>query len=250
MNKHPCTLESQFDSDSRALMTDNGASASITNTKSDFVNMPLQVNRRVCGIKGNAQATHVGTARWKLEDDQGRTHSLLIQGTFLIPNASARILSPQHLAQQVKGQYPIREGTGAITTSTDIMLLRGQCEFQKTVPLDSRLNTGLMTMECGVKSYCTYHASSEQDETLELRIFEMHIIPETDEDLVPWEQPSAQDNVSLQPINPVQQVPKTHLPFNTSMIQGSLREPTPMNSTLSSPSPARYWMITRNDDGS
>ena len=54
--------------------------------------------------------------------------------------------------------------------------------------------------------YRTYHGSLEHDETKELHIFKMHVIPETDEDFVAQEQPSTQDDLSVQPINPVQKV--------------------------------------------
>ena len=47
----------QLDSDSRALMLDDGASACITNDKSDFIEPPMKVNRKVRGIKEHAKAT-------------------------------------------------------------------------------------------------------------------------------------------------------------------------------------------------
>ena len=61
----------QFDSDSRALMLDDGASACITNDKGDFIEPPTKVNRKVGGIKGHAKATYRGTIKWHVEDDTG-----------------------------------------------------------------------------------------------------------------------------------------------------------------------------------
>ena len=46
-----------FDSDSQALMLDDGASACITNDKNDFTEPPRRVDRKVKGIKGHAKAT-------------------------------------------------------------------------------------------------------------------------------------------------------------------------------------------------
>ena len=37
---------------------------------------------------------------------------MVIKGAYLIPNAAAGILSPQHLAQQADDHYPREEGTG------------------------------------------------------------------------------------------------------------------------------------------
>ena len=80
----------QFDSDSHALMLDDGASACITNCKEDFVEPPKRVDRKVKGKKGHADATHRGTLKWYLQDDAGLVHVLIIQGAYLIPDAATR----------------------------------------------------------------------------------------------------------------------------------------------------------------
>ena len=82
----------QFDSDSWALMLDDGASACITNDKSDFIELPTKVNRKVRGIRGNANATHRSTIKWHVEDDTGLVHVMIIRGAYLIPEAATRIL--------------------------------------------------------------------------------------------------------------------------------------------------------------
>ena len=96
----------QFDSDSQALMLDDGASACITNDKRDFIEPPTRVNRKVRGIKGHAKATYRGTIKWHVEDDTGLVHVMIVRGAYLIPEAAMRILSPQHLAQQAGDHYP------------------------------------------------------------------------------------------------------------------------------------------------
>ena len=113
---------SMFDSDSQALMLDDGASACITNDKNNFTEPPRRVDHKVKGIKGHAKATHRGTIKWHLEDDNGLVHVMVIMGAYLIPEACTRILSPQHLAQQAEDQYLKEEDTGALTTSKNIIL--------------------------------------------------------------------------------------------------------------------------------
>ena len=54
---------SAFDSDSQILMLDDAASACITNDKDDFIELPKRVDRKVKGIKGDANATHRGTLK-------------------------------------------------------------------------------------------------------------------------------------------------------------------------------------------
>ena len=123
----------QFDSDSRALMLDDGALACITNNRDDFIEPPKRVDCKVRGIKGHAKATHRGTLKWHVEDDSGLVHIMVIKGTYLIPEVATQILSPQHLAQQADGHYPKDEGTRALTTSKHIMLFWSQWRFTKTI---------------------------------------------------------------------------------------------------------------------
>ena len=123
------TSPGMFDSDSQALMLDDGASACITNDKNDFTEPPRRVDRRVKGIKDHAKATHRGTIKWHLEDDHGLVHVMVITGAHLIPEACTRILSPQHLAQRAEDHYPKAEGTGALTTSKNIVLFWSQRRY-------------------------------------------------------------------------------------------------------------------------
>ena len=181
----------QFDSDSHDLMLDDGASACITNCKDDFVEPPKRVDRKVKGIKGHADATHRGTLKWYLEDDTGLVHVIMIQGSYLIPDATTRILSPQHLAQQANDHYPKEEGTGSLTTSKNITLFWSQRRFTKTVPLDPRTIVGLTTTAAGTRSYCAFCASINEEETKETNIFTTHVIP------------ADEDDESFQPKDPV-----------------------------------------------
>ena len=169
----------QFDSDSQALMLDDGASACITNDKRDFIEPPTRVNRKVRGIKGHAKATYRGTIKWHIEDDTGLVNVMVVKGAYLIPEAATRILSPQHLAQQAGDQYPKEEGTGAITTSKSITLFWSQRRFTKTVPLDTTTNVGLTTTASGARSFRAFCATLDQHETKQTNIFTTHIIPDT-----------------------------------------------------------------------
>ena len=73
----------------------------------------MTISRKVNGINGHAQASHRGTVRWLIEDDKGVIHVFTINGAYLVPTASTRILSPQHLAQQAQDHYPRTEGMGS-----------------------------------------------------------------------------------------------------------------------------------------
>ena len=96
----PRAQAKQSDSDSNAIMLDDGASACITNCNEHFIESPKRVDRKVKGIKGHADATHHGTLKCYLEDDTGLVYILITQGAYLIPDVATRILSPQHLAHK------------------------------------------------------------------------------------------------------------------------------------------------------
>ena len=197
----------QFDSDSYKLMLDDGASACITNCKNDFVEPPKRVDRKVKGIKGHADATHRGTLKWYLEDDTGLVHVILIQGAYLIPNATTRILSPQHFAQQANDHYPKEEGTGSLTTSKNITLFWSQRLFTKTVPLDPRTNVGLTTTAPGTRSYRAYCATIDTQETEETNIFTTHVIPDDDDESFQPKDPVDPPELEEEPVASPEQSP-------------------------------------------
>ena len=195
-----------FDSDAQVLILDDGASTCITNDKQDFIEPPKQVDWKVKGIKGHADATHKCTIKWHIEDDQGLVHVMIIHGAYLIPDAPTRILSPQHLAQQADDHYPREEGTGALTTSKNITLFWAQRRFSKTIPLYTKTNVGLTMTASGARSFrafCTtiqmpetfraFCAIIQMPETMQPNIFTTHVIPD-------------EDNKSLQPKDPIEQV--------------------------------------------
>ena len=120
--------------------------------------------------------------KWYIEDDHGLVHVMVINGAYLIPEATTRILSPQHLAQQANDHYPMGEGTGALTTSKSITLFWAQRCFTKTVPLDSKTKVGLTTTAPGAKSFCTFCATVTTPETIQTNIFTTHVVPEEEDD--------------------------------------------------------------------
>ena len=181
-NSSPSPSQSIFDSDAQALMLDDGASACITNDKEDFIEPPKRVDKKVKGIKGHAHATHRGTIKWHIEDNRGLVHVMIIRGTYLIPDAPTRILSPQHLAQQADDHYPREEGTGALTTSKTITLFWAQRRYAKTVPLDSKTNVGLTTTAAGARSFRAFCANIKVPETVQPNIFTTHVIPDDDDE--------------------------------------------------------------------
>ena len=151
-------------------------------TRKTSSSAPKRVDRKVKGIKGHANATHRGTIKWHLEDDQGLVHVMIIRGAYPIPDAPTRILSPQHLAQQADDHYPREEGTGALTTSKNITLFWAQRRFAKTVPLDTKTNVGLTTTASGARSFHAFCTTIQAPENMQPNICTTHVIPDEDDD--------------------------------------------------------------------
>jgi hypothetical protein len=75
-----------YDTNSYLIGIDNHASASMTNTENDFIGSTKTINVKIKGIKGYLNTTKVGTVRWRIQDDEGKSYRFDIPGTFLFPD--------------------------------------------------------------------------------------------------------------------------------------------------------------------
>jgi hypothetical protein len=92
-----------FDSDSKQIAIDNCSSRCLTISRRDFLWGTLRkCNVRVAKVGGAIQCNVKGTVSWTVEDDQGRTHNLIIPGTPICEALPHRLLSPQHWAQETE----------------------------------------------------------------------------------------------------------------------------------------------------
>jgi len=100
----------------------------------------------------------IGTVQWNIQDDKGKMHTITLPGTYYIPDAEIRMLSPQHWAQVTND---IRETSS--TKFGDIMVLRwDKLKCQKIIPICPRgtSNVGIMSSPAGIKKYiclCDVH---------------------------------------------------------------------------------------------
>ena len=148
----------KFDTDSYLIAIDNCCSRCITNSLDDFVSTPTKVGIAVRGIGGDAQATYVGTVQWSIEDDQGRTTSVIIPNTYYNRESPYRLLSPQHWAAENNDN----DGTWCATFHNRILLHWNGGTRTRTIPLDERSNIGLMRSTEGfstLASFCNEIAS-------------------------------------------------------------------------------------------
>ena len=156
---------------------------------------------------GTATASHIGTVRWSVEDDQGVTHDLTIPDTRYCPEAPFRLLCPQHLAQQSNEpssgvthdltipdtrycpKAPFRllclqhlaqqsnEPSSILCLTTHQQVILSWQGFTKTIPLLDGSNVALFRSSAG---YST--AMALMEDYPQPVCFESHVIPNDEPD--------------------------------------------------------------------
>jgi hypothetical protein len=201
----------RFDSDTKQLRVDNCLTASITNTIGDFVGKPKVVHVNVKGVGGLVQATHIGTVKWRLEDDKGVIHTILLPGSYLVPTMSCCLLSPQHWAQTANDHRPHPEGTGCLTTSKEVQLFWNQRKYTKTVPLDPHSNVATMTTAPGFDHFSAFSSGFDKcnpEGEQNVECFQTHVIPmEESDDEQSTSSTKDGDDISFQDPDPVETTP-------------------------------------------
>ena len=120
---------------------------------------------------GTATASHIGTVRWSVEDDQGVTHDLTIPDTCYCPEAPFRLLCPQHLAQQSN------EPSSVLCLTTHQQVILSWQGFTKTIPLLDGSNVALFRSSAGYKAVMALMEDYPQPVC-----FESHVIPNDEPD--------------------------------------------------------------------
>jgi hypothetical protein len=140
-----------FDTDSYDILVDNCCSQSITNSLQDFIKPPKISDMWIRGLNGQTiTQTKVGTVRWRIHDDAGRIHSILLPNTYYSPHAERRLLSPQHWAQIAKNG----RGTKCTTYHDAIILEWDNQKFKRTIPINHKTrNVGIITRPAEVTEY-------------------------------------------------------------------------------------------------
>jgi hypothetical protein len=129
-----------FDSDSKEIIIDTGASATFTMSKSDFISY-TPYKGKVQGL-GAMRIIGKGTVRYHVLDDNGNKIQILISNAYHIPTLPIRLISPQQLAQQSRDPL-----AGAFATKKDLIL---SWDFHcKTVKYNKANNLPMLYTEPG-----------------------------------------------------------------------------------------------------
>ena len=198
-----------FDSDSFVIHVDNCASRCITNSISDFIRPPQKVIGRVKGMGGDKIAvTAVGTIRWRVDDEDGTSHSFLIPGSLYIPESPARLFSPQHWAQESKDDVPKKNGTWQATFADHVMIVWGQERFRKIIPFD-KSNVATFSTTPGCREFRVFRACLEEEQGSDgeseeglqgVVAFDATLIVDDEEDTITDQENDQKDDESIVPI--------------------------------------------------
>jgi hypothetical protein len=116
----------KFDADSKRIRVDNCPLYSISNDLSDFIGTPVSIGKTVRGIGGSINDVKTGTIQWKIEDDEGQVHEIVLPGSLYIPSSPSKLLSPQHWAQVAQDNVPKQNGTHCTTYADRVVFTWGR----------------------------------------------------------------------------------------------------------------------------
>jgi len=159
-----------FDTDSELVGIDNRSSACVSPHRSDFIGKLIKSKRFIKAFGGTKPFDiYTGTLKWAFEDDQGIERTVHIPESFYMPEAPARLLSPQHWAQEAcamsdKGSP---DATHCKTFHNRAMLCWGEKPHVKTVSIDSQnvFTLGLKSGFSKFGAFCTEVAhDAEKDD--------------------------------------------------------------------------------------
>ena len=148
-----------MDTDSYMIGLDTHASKCISNSKRQFIG-PIRPakSKKIDDIDGSLEVKGIGTVEWKIQDGQGRNHTIRIPGTLYVPKMEYCILSPQHWIKEAKDHHPKRNGTTTVNLQEGMLMMWNQRRCTKLVPYDPVTNTPRFNVNPGCKQYRAFEA--------------------------------------------------------------------------------------------
>ena len=138
---HPMIMNA----DSYLIAIDDHSSCCMTSKIPNFIHPITSMKIKVKGFQGASSLAHgIGTTKWKIDDDQGKTHDIVIRNALYVPEAKQQLIYPQKWAQQQNDNYPKIRGIYVIQDKDVLELHWSQDTFMKTISWDKYSNTAFM----------------------------------------------------------------------------------------------------------
>jgi len=126
--------------ESYIIAIDSCCSYSIAKRRSDFIRKMSTCNITIQGFMGKSKIAEKGTWKFKMEDNNGMTHDMLIANTLYAPEAPFHLLSPQHWSQQSDDP----NGTYWSIRHYKMILKWNGAKLQRQIKLDENNNCGFI----------------------------------------------------------------------------------------------------------
>jgi hypothetical protein len=130
----------RFDSNSYPIGIDTHALRCMVNAPHLFTDLKLGDVGEVEGIKSGLDIKGIGTFKFKIKDSNGMTHKIEIPNSLYVPELKRCLLSPQHLVQEAKDNYPRPKGARMSQDGEFYYMYWDQAKYQKLIPYDPSTN--------------------------------------------------------------------------------------------------------------
>jgi hypothetical protein len=126
-----------------------------------FENLQLKQVGEVAGINSGLEIKGIGTFKFKVDDNDGKTHEIKIPNSLYLPDLKRCLLSPQHWAQEAGDNYPLPRGTRMENDNKQCVLVWGQGKYKKSIPFNATSNIPIMYSASSSLAYRAYATTFE-----------------------------------------------------------------------------------------
>jgi hypothetical protein len=124
-----------------------------------FEDLKLTKMGEVKGIKQGLDIKGVGTFKFKIKDDNGKTHKIMVLNTLYLPELRRCLLSPQHWGQEARD--PLPRGTRMENDEENCVLIWGEAKYKKTIPFNPYSNVPIMYLASLLLAYRAFATTFE-----------------------------------------------------------------------------------------
>ncbi len=128
----------------------------MANTPHLFEDLKLTKIGEVEGIKQGLVIRGIGTFKFKIKDNNGKTHEIKVPNTLFLPDLWRCLLSPQHWVQEARDNYPLPRGTQMESDEENCILIWGQGKYKKTIPFNPTSKVPIMHLASLSRTYCAF----------------------------------------------------------------------------------------------
>jgi hypothetical protein len=155
-----------FDSDSFTVRVNNHASYCMANSPHLFENLVLSEMGKVDGINDGLEIAGRGTFKFKIADNDGRTHIIGAPNSLYLPKLKSCLLSPQHWVQEAE------DGQTWLVNCAHRCVLQW-ADGRKMVPFNKSSNTLIFYT---ASSSCAYQAFAGTFKAMDAPFFQKETV--------------------------------------------------------------------------